>query len=74
MADYVMFRISKRLPDNIGKTELFLSRSGHTIQFLHSKFHFLWKTYSLVFNDFCNPSATRVSVWTNGERKKYKNC
>ena len=26
------------------------------------KFHFLWKTYSLVSYDFCNLSATRVVV------------
>ena len=32
----------------------------------HLKFYFLWKTYSLVSDDFCNLSATRVFVRTNG--------
>ena len=36
----------------------------------HFKFHFLWKTYSLVSDDFCNISATRVFVRTNGEDVK----
>ena len=36
----------------------------------HFKFHFLWKTYSLVSDDFCNLSATRVLVKTNGEDVK----
>ena len=36
IVDYVMIRISKRLSDNIRKTELFLSRSVHTIQFLRA--------------------------------------
>ena len=35
IVDYVMIRIPKRLSDNIHKTELFLLRSVHTIQFLH---------------------------------------
>ena len=36
----------------------------------HFKFHFLWKTYSLASDDFCNPSATRVFVGTNAEDAK----
>ena len=34
------------------------------------KFHFLWKTYSLVSDDFRNLSATKVFVGTNGEDAK----
>ena len=36
IVDHIMIRISKKLSDSIHKTELFLSRSVHTIQFLHS--------------------------------------
>ena len=72
-------RILKRLSDNIHKTKIVVSVkiSSHDASFTsnHFKFHFLWKTYSLVSDDFCNLSATRVLVRTNGEdMKKYKNC
>ena len=53
--------------------ELFLSKSVHTMQVLHPvilNFHFLWKTYSLVSHDFCNLSATRLFIGTNGENAK----
>ena len=77
IVDYVMIRISKRLSDNIHKTEFVSVRiSSHDpiSTSNHFKFHFLWKTCSLVSDDFCNLSATRVFVGTNGECKKYKNC
>ena len=78
IVDYVMIRISKRLSDNIDKTERVVSvkTSSNNPSFTsnHFKFHFLWKTYSLVSDDFRNLSVTRVFVGTNGECKKYKNC
>ena len=71
-------RISKRLSDNIRKTKRVVSVkiSSHDASFTsnHFTFHFLWKTYSLVSDDFCNLSATRVFIRTNGEGEKYKNC
>ena len=69
IVDYV--RISKRLSDNIRKTKRVVSVkiSSHDASSTsnHFKFHFLWKTYSLVSDDFCNLSATRVFIRTNGE-------
>ena len=50
--------------------ELFLSRSGHTMQVLHPFILNFKKTYSLVSDDFCNLPATRVFVRTNGEDVK----
>ena len=74
IVDYVMIRISKRLSDNIRKTGRVVSIkiSSHDPSFTsnHFKFHFLWKTYSLVSDDVCNLSATRVFVGTNGEDAK----
>ena len=76
IVDYVMIRISKRLSDNIHKTgrvvSVKISSNNPSFTSNHFKFHFLWKTYSLVSDDFCNLSATRVFVGTNGECKKYK--
>ena len=78
IVDYVMIRMSKRLSDNIHKTErvvsVKISSNNPSFTSNHFKFHFLWKTYSLVFDDFCNLSATRVFVLTNGQCKMYKNC
>ena len=78
IVDYVMIRISKRLSDNIHKTErvvsVKISSNNQSSTSNHFKFHFVWKTYSLVSDDFCNLSATRVFVGTNDECKKYKNC
>ena len=72
IVDYV--RISERLSDNIRKTKRVVSAkiSSHDASFTSNrlKFHFLWKTYSLVSDDFCNLSATRVFVMTNGENVK----
>ena len=55
IVDYVMIRISKRLSDNIRKTERVVSVqiSSNNLSFTssHFQFHFLWKTYSLVTND-----------------------
>ena len=36
----------------------------------HFKLHFPWKTYRVFSDDFCNLSATRVFVGTNGEDAK----
>ena len=67
-------RISKRLADNIRKTKRVVSVkiSSHDASLTsnHFKFHFLWKTYSLVSDDFCNLSATKVFIRTNGEDVK----
>ena len=67
-------RISKRLSDNIRKTKRVISVkiSSHDASFTcnHFKFHFLWKTHSPVSDEFCNLSATRVFVRTNGEDVK----
>ena len=72
IVDFV--RISKRLSDNIRKTKRVVSVkiSSHDASFTSGrfKFDFLWKTYSLVSDDFCNLSATRVFVMTNGEDVK----
>ena len=72
IVDYV--RISKRLSDNICKTKGVVSVkiSPHDAGFTwnHFKFHFLWKTYDLVSDDFRNLSAARVFVGTNGEDVK----
>ena len=72
IVDYV--RISKRLSDNICKTKRVVSVkiSSHDASFTsnHYTFHFLWKTYSLVSDDFCNLSATRVFIRTNGQDVK----
>ena len=71
---YNYVKISKRLPDNIRKTKRVVSVKiiSHDASFTsnHFKFHFFWKTYSLVSDDFCNLSATRVLVRTNGEDVK----
>ena len=48
------------------------TRSNFYIQSV--KIQFSLETYSLVSDDFCNLSATRVFVGTNGECKKYKKC
>ena len=62
IVDYV--KISERLSDNICKTKRVVSVkiSSHDASFIsnHFEFHFLWKTHSLVSDDFCNLSATRV--------------
>ena len=67
-------RISKRLSANIRKTKRVVSVkiSSHDASFTsnHFQFHFLWKTYCLVSDDFCNLSATRVLTRTNGEDVK----
>ena len=72
IVDYV--RITKRLSDNIRNTKRVVSFkiSSHDASFTsnHFKFHFLWKTCSLVSDDFCNLSATTVFVRTNGEDVK----
>ena len=72
VVDYV--RISRRLSDNIRETKRVVSVkiSSHDGSFTsnHFKFHFLCKTYSLASDDFCNISATRVFVRTNGEDVK----
>ena len=72
IVDYV--RISKRLSDNIHKTKsiVFVKISSHDASFTsnHFKFHFLWKTYSPVSDDFCNLSPTRVFIRTNGKDVK----
>ena len=72
IVDYVM--ISKILSDNILNTERVVSVkiSSRDASFTsnHLKFHCLWKTYSLVSDDFCNLSAKRVFVGTNGENTK----
>ena len=69
IVDYV--GISKRLLDNIRKTKKGVSVkiSSRDASFTrnHFKFYFLWKTYSPVSDDFCDLSATRVFVRTNGE-------
>ena len=74
IVDYVMIRILKRLSDNINKTELFLSRSVYMIQFLHPivQNSIFFGKHSLVFDDFCNLSATRVSVGTMVNAKNIK--
>ena len=67
-------RISKRLSDNIRKTKRVVSVkiSSHDVSFTfnHFTFPFLWKTYSPVSDGFCNLTATRVLVRTNGEDVK----
>ena len=72
IVDYV--RISRRLSDNIHKTKRVVSveigSRDASFTSNHFKFHFLWKTYSLVSDDFCNLSATRVFIRTNGEDVK----
>ena len=73
IADYV--RISKRLADNIPKTKRVISVkiSSHDPSFTSNdlKFHFLWKTNSLVSDDFCILSVTRcIFMATNGEDAK----
>ena len=64
-------RISKRLSGNIRETERVVSVKigSHNSSFTsnHFKFHFLWKTYRLVSDYFCNLSATRVFIMTNGQ-------
>ena len=60
VVDYV--RISKRLSDNIRKAKRIVSVKISSNE--ASLFHFLWKTYSLVSDDLCNFSATKVFVRT----------
>ena len=58
----------KRLSDNIRKNKrvVFVKISSHNASFTsnHFEFNFLWR---LVSDDFCNLSATRVLIRTNGE-------
>ena len=73
IVEYV--RISKRLSENIiRKTERVgsVKMSSHDPSFIsnHFKFHFLWKPYGLVSDDFCNLYATTVFVRTNGQDAK----
>ena len=73
IVDHVLIRISRRLPNNIHKTErvvsVKISSQDPSFTSNHFKFNCLWKT-SPVSNDFCNLSATRVYVGTNGEDAK----
>ena len=77
IVDYV--RTSERLSDNIRQTKsvvsVKISSPDSSFTSNHFKFYFLWKTYRLVSDNFCNLSATRVFVGKNGEdAKNIKNC
>ena len=68
------FKTKTKLSDNICKTKRVVpvKISSHDASFTSNnfQFHFLWKTYSLVSDDLCDLSATRVLVRTNGEDVK----
>ena len=74
MCTVCVLLISKTLSDNIRKTKRVVSVkiSSQDASFTshHFKFHFLWKIYSLVSDNCCNLSGTRVFIRTNNEDVK----
>ena len=63
-------KISKRLSENIRIVSVKVSSHDPSLTSSHFKSHFLWKTYSLVSDDCCNLSATRVFLRTDGQDAK----